>query len=205
MYLVNWVVGADKRPALFAHRLNLKTGAEIGKPVAITGALKDAQGQPAVDKQGNPVVLHKDQKQRPALLLSPLHGLHKTLFIATTRGENPGAPHGWIVAIDVDFFAQTASWVSTPSSFGGGIWQASQSLAAEDQGNVYAITGNGGYIKDDKGHATDFKRRYRLRGGDRQAGVCEDWRGQSQITLKQNSPSTSVRSQPGANLPVRPF
>jgi hypothetical protein len=39
------------------------------------------------------------------------------LFVATTGGENPGDPHGWMVSIDVDTFKITASWVSTPSSF----------------------------------------------------------------------------------------
>jgi hypothetical protein len=90
------------------------------------------------------------------LLLVPLRGAHKTLFIATTGGENPGAPHGWMMAVDIDSFTQTASWVSTPSTFGGGIWQASQGPAADAQGNVYAITANGGFRQGHKNVIQDF-------------------------------------------------
>src|ERR1700757_4041400 len=103
-----------------------------------------------------PVVLHPDQKQRAALLLVPLRGQHKTLFIATTGGESPGSPHGWVVAMDTDSFVQTAAWVSTPSSFGGGIWQGSQGMAADDAGNVYAVTANGGYMHEPRNQTKDF-------------------------------------------------
>src|SRR5262249_34666547 len=149
MYIVNWMVGPDQKPALFLHQIGLMDGKEIGNPVAILATLTDSNGQAVEDAKGNPVVLHPDQKQRAALLLVPLRGQHKTLFIATTGGENPGSPHGWIVAFDMDSFTQTAAWVSTPKSFGGGIWQGSQGPSADEEGNVYAMTGNGGYLVDD--------------------------------------------------------
>jgi len=165
MYLVNWVTGADNQPALFLHGIDLKDGKEIGcgagKGVSICGvriqaALLNDKGAPAVDAKGKPVSLLPDQKQRAALLLTPLRGQHKTLFVATTGGENPGDPHGWMIAFDVDSFRQTAAWVSTPKSFGGGIWQGSQGPSADDEGNVYAMTGNGGYITDTGGQTHSF-------------------------------------------------
>jgi outer membrane protein assembly factor BamB len=160
MYLVNWMTqevppGPPQR-SLFAHRIDLGTMQEIGSPTPIQATLTDEQGKPVLDALGKPVVLHPDQKQRAALLLVSLRGAHKTLFVATTGGEHPGDPHGWIVALDVDSFTQTAAWVSTPSGFGGGIWQASQGLAADSAGNVYAITGNGGYAKFPNGNIRDF-------------------------------------------------
>jgi hypothetical protein len=148
MYLVNWMVQSNGRPALFAHRININTMQEVGQPKPIQASV--------VDEQGVTVSLHADQKQRAALLLVPLRGANKTLFIATTGGENPGSPHGWMVAFDVDTFTQTAAWISTPSSFGGGMWQASQGPAADDQGNVYVITANGGYLQDHKNVIHDF-------------------------------------------------
>jgi outer membrane protein assembly factor BamB len=160
MYLVNWMTqetppGPPQR-SLFAHRIDLSTMQEIGNPTPIQGTLTDEQGKPVLDARGKPVVLQPDQKQRAALLLVPLRGAHKTLFVATTGGEHPGDPHGWIVALDVDSFTQTAAWVSTPSGFGGGIWQASQGLAADSEGNVYAMTGNGGYAQFPNGNIRDF-------------------------------------------------
>ncbi|MFY9532261.1 MAG: hypothetical protein WBC04_21850 [Candidatus Acidiferrales bacterium] len=156
MCVVNWVVGPDGKPSLFLHQIGLKDGKEFGKAVPIRAALSDANGQQVNDAKGQPVILHPDQKQRAALLLVPLTGQHKTLYVATTGGENPGAPHGWIVAFDIDSFGQIAAWVSTPSSFGGGIWQGSQGPSADDEGNVYAMTANGGHITDDRGQARDF-------------------------------------------------
>jgi hypothetical protein len=155
MYLVNWMVQPNGKPALFAHRIDLSTMTEIGTPEPIKAQLGNHTG-PNITVQGKPVVLQPDQKQRAALLLVPLRGEHKTLFICTTGGENPGSPHGWMVAFDIDTFKQTAAWVSTPSSFGGGMWQASQGPAADDDGNVYAITGNGGYVTDHKNNIRDF-------------------------------------------------
>ena len=156
MYFVNWRAQAGGKRALFAHQIDISTMQPIGQPLPLHAQLKDQNGQPVLGEGGHPVELRPDQKQRAALLLVPLSGAHKTLFVATTGGENPGAPHGWILAIDVDSFTQTASWVSTPSSFGGGIWHASQGPSADANGNVYAITANGGYRQDHKNNIFDF-------------------------------------------------
>ena len=61
-----------------------------------------------------------------------------------------------MLAVDTDSFTQTAAWVSTPQGFGGGIWQAAAGPAADDAGNVYAMTANGGFIVDNAGHTLDF-------------------------------------------------
>ncbi len=157
MFLAGWVVGKNGRPALFVHHIRLQDGSKVSSSIPVVGALKAADGTPVLDAKGRPVILNPDQKIRAALLLTPLHGAHKTLFVATTGGENPGDPHGWVVAFDVDTFRETASWVSTPNSFGGGVWQGGQGLAADDEGNVYAMTGNGGYMIDNGGQVRDFE------------------------------------------------
>jgi hypothetical protein len=156
MYLAGWLVGKDKKPALFVHHIRLQDGRKVGSSRAITAVLKGPDGKPVDDAKGRPIALNPDQKVRAALLLAPLRGPHKTLFIATTGGENPGDPHGWVVAVDTDTFGQTSSWVSTPNSFGGGIWQGGQGMAADDAGNVYALTGNGGFVIDNGGKVRDF-------------------------------------------------
>ena len=156
MYFVNWRVQANGKLGMFAHQIDISTMQPIGNPIQLEAQLKDAHGNPAMGHHGALVELQPTQKQRAALLLVPLRGGHKTLFIATTGGENPGAPHGWMIAVDIDSFTQTAAWVSTPSTFGGGIWHASQGPAADAQGNVYAITANGGYRQDHKNVIQDF-------------------------------------------------
>jgi outer membrane protein assembly factor BamB len=161
MYAVNWVVNQQGKRALLLHALRLSDGKELpigggtNTRLVIEAMLRDAAGKPVTDTSGQPVALHPDQKQRAALLLVPLHGNHKTLFVAITGGENPRSPRGWVIAYDVESFRKPAAWVATPSSFGGGIWQASQGPAADEDGNVYVMTGNGGY-RQDKNGITDF-------------------------------------------------
>jgi hypothetical protein len=148
MYLVSWTEGPDpKKPVMLLHRIRLSDGKEIGTGQLLKGTLLDANGKPVMDARKRVVQINPDQKQRAALLLSPLRGSHKTLFIGVTGGEDPGDPHGWMVAIDVDTFKQTAAIPTTQKGFGGGIWQGSQGPSSDDQGNVYVMTGNGGFNK----------------------------------------------------------
>lgn len=165
MYLVNWTEGSDpNNPVLLLHRIGLTDGKEIGKGQLLKAALTDAGGKPVLDFRGKAVQLNPNQKQRAALLLSPLRGQHKTLFIGITGGEVPGDPHGWMVAVDVDTFKQTAALATTQQAFGGGIWQGAAGPASDDQGNVFVMTGNGGFD-------------LRKQGGDTTAGQLVDFNG----------------------------
>jgi outer membrane protein assembly factor BamB len=146
MYIVNWTASANgNSQVLLLHRIRLDDGTEIGKAQKLKGSLKDANGNLVKDARGRTVQLNPDQKQRAALLLSPLRGPHKTLFIGITGGEAPGDPHGWMVAVDVDTFKPTAAIPTTQQGFGGGIWQGAQGPSSDDMGNVYVMTGNGGF------------------------------------------------------------
>ena len=53
--------------------------------------------------------------------------------------------HGWLVAFDPDTLKSTASWCTTPSGRGGGIWQAGQGPSADVYGDVYVTTGDGDF------------------------------------------------------------
>ena len=168
IYIVNWLSDQQTHQSR-AFRLNAIRLSD-GQPQAGKAALPI---QASITNQaGQELSLNQVQKQRAALLLVPLKGkappaAHKILYVAFTGAESPpqhGDPtkanHGWVVAFDVDDWKQTAAWISTPSSFGGGIWQASQGLAADEHGDVYFMTANGGYIeqpgKKDFNGLTDF-------------------------------------------------
>ena len=45
----------------------------------------------------------------------------------------------------MDAFQQTDAIPTTQQGFGGGIWQGAQGPSGDDQGNVYVMTGNGGF------------------------------------------------------------
>jgi outer membrane protein assembly factor BamB len=154
MYIVDWDTNdpGHQNRSLHVNAIQLADGKRVpGKPpLLITAAVTNAKGQK--------IILNQVQKQRAAMLLVPLQGkpsfqAHKILYVAFTGTEEPsndGDPtkslHGWVVAFDVDTWKQDGQWTATPNSFGGGIWQASQGLAADSNGDVYAITGNGGYV-----------------------------------------------------------
>jgi outer membrane protein assembly factor BamB len=168
LYAVSWSSTDGKRDdAMYQlNAVDLKSGTVKGH-LPITG---NAGQMPSFSSP--------DQKQRPALLLSPLHqngGGHikKTLFVAfgVTQEKPPKAAvhgfeaatmnasapltHGWVIAFDVDSFKQTAAWSTTPKTFDGGIWQAGQGPASDDQGNVFVITSNGGRTAADTTDLTE--------------------------------------------------
>ena len=76
------------------------------------------------------------QKQRAALLLSSGH-----LYVGFGGDGNRGA----LIAFDAQTLAEQAFWTSTPTGTNGGIWQSGQGPAADNDGNVYLMTGNGSF------------------------------------------------------------
>jgi hypothetical protein len=223
MYLVNWTEGADpNNPVLLLHRIGLTDGKEIGKAQMLKGALTDTAGKPVIDARGKAVRLNSNQKQRAALLLSPLSGPHKTLFVGITGGEVPGDPHGWMVAVDVDTFKQTAAVPTTKQGFGGGIWQGAGGPASDDKGNVYVMTGNGGFnitkgagdtssgkIVDFNG-TTDFAEafirfQYQRTGTAKGSLTLDDWYIPFQDSARSNQGNPDYEDQDfGAGAPILP-
>jgi hypothetical protein len=51
--------------------------------------------------------------------------------------------HGWIMAYDSHTLAQTAVFNTSPDAEESGIWQGDAAPAADAQGNVFVVTGNG--------------------------------------------------------------
>ncbi len=79
------------------------------------------------------------QKQRAALLLD-----HGVLYIAfSSNRESDRTMHGWMLAYDAATLRKRAVWNVTPTGYNGGIWQAGSGPAADQAGNVYAMTANG--------------------------------------------------------------
>jgi outer membrane protein assembly factor BamB len=169
MYFVTWnVEGGGTVYRL--HAMDIRTGLEtltwkspntgevFPRSILITASV------PSKDQHGNPAVLTFDpdrEKQRPALLLvhSTASGRPaKLLYIAFgANGEDIDSrgplfnSHGWVFAYDVsklglpDAQIQPAVWCSTRFGGDGGLWQAGSGIAADEAGNVYALTGNGDF------------------------------------------------------------
>jgi len=187
LFIVNWRLDKHGNRVLHLNALRLRDGHLRHHPLTIRGSVVNAAGQT--------IKLNPVQKQRAALLLVPLRGTpsppaHKMLYVAFTGAEEMPAGatpatvnHGWVIAFDVTTWRQVAAWNVTPSSFGGGIWQGAQGPAADGQGNVYVLTGNGGYlespngVQDYNGH-TDFSESFvklKYVPGEHPALVVADW------------------------------
>ncbi len=51
--------------------------------------------------------------------------------------------HGWVMTYDAHTLKQTAVFNASPNAGEAGIWQGDTGPAADEQGNIYAATGNG--------------------------------------------------------------
>jgi outer membrane protein assembly factor BamB len=114
------------------HALDLSSGAVV-RQSDIRIPMKD----PAVPEED----VARRHLQRPALLLAN----HK---VYAAFGAHQDAPpfQGWVIAFDSDTLRQLDPvFCTTLGGEMGGIWQAGSGPAADAQGNIYIMTGNGSF------------------------------------------------------------
>jgi hypothetical protein len=94
------------------------------------------------------------QLQRAGLAIATKPDGSKAVIIAFGGGEGQGTAPGWIIAYDATKLAQgnavANAWCSTPTNNagtggGGGVWMANAAPAIDDNGDIFAVTGNGPY------------------------------------------------------------
>jgi len=119
------------------HALDITTGAErSGSPVLIRASLNTSW---LFGLMSHEVTFHALlENPRAALLLSK-----GTLYIAWGSSCDVGPYYGWVLAYDARTLKQTGVFNASPDSGENGIWQADAGIAADDAGNVFAVTGNG--------------------------------------------------------------
>ncbi|HXP80044.1 MAG TPA: immunoglobulin domain-containing protein [Verrucomicrobiae bacterium] len=118
------------------HALDITTGAELeGGPVTVQ-ATYPGTGD---NSSGGQVVFDpKQYKERAALLL--LNGVIYTSW-ASHCDDSPYT--AWIMAYNQTSLVQTSVLDLTPNGSEGSIWQSGGGLAADPQGNIYALMANG--------------------------------------------------------------
>jgi hypothetical protein len=146
------VVTADKRTLLVVawhdegaagftfrlHAMNLQNGRERVPSVVIGVSSTDPSQPCRLQNIFNPC----HHKQRAALLLAG-----GVVYVAFGGDGNRGA----LFAFDAQTLAQRAVWNTTPNGNDGGIWQSGQGPAADIEGNIYLITGNGTFDANHNG------------------------------------------------------
>jgi uncharacterized protein (TIGR03437 family) len=135
-----YVVAMTKRDYLLFHRLHaldVTTGAErVGSPVIIEASYPGkGEGGFASSPVKFDAYFHKN---RSGLLLQ--NGIVYTGWASHCDSR---AYHGWMIAYDAKDLHQVAVFNATPNANQGSFWMGGAAPAADAEGNVYAISGNG--------------------------------------------------------------
>lgn len=154
-YNIRQSIGITSTPVLDRAARRLFLTAKVKEPAGIRYrliSLDAANGkivhsiEIAVNRNGAPIPdFAFNHLQRPGLLLSK--GL---IYVAFGAHQDPPDQTGWILAYSADTLEQKYALGTTAGGNGGGIWQAGNGPAADDDGNVYFMTGNGDVNQKDR-------------------------------------------------------
>jgi uncharacterized protein (TIGR03437 family) len=145
-----YVVAMTKRDNLIFHRLHaldVRSGAERpGSPVSIAASVPGT-GDRALSSTSTTVTFDSYfYKNRAGLLL-----LNGVVYTGWTSHCDSRTYHGWIIAYDARSLQQVAVFNTTPDGYQGSIWMGGAAPAADADGNIYAISGNGRFDADVNG------------------------------------------------------
>src|SRR2546427_1762914 len=121
------------------HAIDITTGLERpGSPQVISASITGVTGY---DNSGGTITFApKFQKQRPALLL-----LNGVIYISWAGFLDTDFYHGWLIGYDATTLSQVTVFNDTPDGGRGGIWMSGGGPAADAQGNIYLLTGDGDF------------------------------------------------------------
>jgi hypothetical protein len=119
----------------FLAALHLKDGTNAKPLLTFDGAFYKPQGLPKQNFSS------AERKQRAALMI-----FHDHVFIPFgTVNETGAQARGWLIAVDTKNWQIAATWCSTVTGHGGGIWHSGGGPALGSDGSIYVITGNGAF------------------------------------------------------------
>jgi len=136
LYQVCWVSpdksGDPKTARYYMFVLSVADGSEVVPPVLIEG------------KSGNQDFNAGMRKQRSSLVETNVNGVKTVLGCSGTVLETAAGASGYCFAFDVASNKLSAMLALTAGE-GAGVWMAGQGAAADAQGFLYLITGNGDF------------------------------------------------------------
>ncbi|HEY4379625.1 MAG TPA: hypothetical protein VGN01_04720 [Acidobacteriaceae bacterium] len=113
---------------------------------AYTQRLHELDLATGADLPESPIVIKADgfnalmQNQRPALMLA--NGM---IYVGYASHCDKEPYHGYLMAYDAKTLAQIATFNTSPTGSEASIWQSGQGPAADAEGNIYVVTGNGSW------------------------------------------------------------
>lgn len=118
------------------HAVNIVSGNDIaGSPTVITAT---ASGSGDGNVKGVITFDARRQNQRQALTL-----LGGVVYVTFSSHCDLGPYHGWVLGYDAAALQQRIVYNATPDGYAGGMWESGVGMAADAQGNLYVVAGNG--------------------------------------------------------------
>ena len=122
------------------HALDIATGREkAGSPIIIQASVA---GKGAGSVNGRVAFLPLRERQRASPLIA-----NGRIYIAWGSFCDNNPYHGWIMSYSYNgsHFQQVNVYNDTANSTRGGIWGAGGAMSADSNGNIYYVSGNGGF------------------------------------------------------------
>jgi hypothetical protein len=187
LYQVCWVSpdksGDPKTARYFMFVLNIGDGSEVVPPVLIEG------------KSGNQDFNAGMRKQRSSLVETNVDGVKTVLGCSGTVLETQaGVASGYCFAFDVAA-NKVSAMLALSVSEGAGVWMAGQGAAADAQGLLYLITGNGDFDGASQWGESFLKLKYTPSSGDKAAAlqVVDHWTPWTDFARTGQKPESSNR------------
>lgn len=118
------------------HAVNIVDGTDVaGSPTAITAT---TSGNGVGSVKG--VITFNAQRQNQRQGLTLLGGV---VYVSFASHCDWGPYHGWILGYDAATMQQRIVYNATPDGYAGGMWESGAGMAADAQGNLYVVAGNG--------------------------------------------------------------
>lgn len=121
------------------HALDIASGAELANSPVVIQPVVPGSGF-GNDQNGNIPFDPLKENQRAGLVL-----LNGSLYIAWGGLCDNNPYHGWLVQYDPNTLQQGAAFNTSPNDWGSPIWDSGSAPAADAEGNLYALTGNGDF------------------------------------------------------------
>ncbi len=120
----------------YLHAVNIVDGNDIaGSPTQITATYR-GNGDGSV----NGVIAFDARRQNQRQGLTLLNGF---VYVTFSSHCDAGPYHGWILGYDAATLQQQVVYNATPNGYAGGMWESGTGMAADAEGNLYVVTGNG--------------------------------------------------------------
>jgi hypothetical protein len=174
------------------HALDLRSGQPRLQPVLVAASVP---GNGDGNQDDTVVFRSNRQLQRAGLLLSRGY-----LYICFASYGDMQPYHGWVMSYRAADLQQMGVFNTTPNGQEGGIWQAGWGAAADEDGNIYVVTGNAEFEEEESNFGDTV---LKLRGGDLALlDFFTPYNYQELSDRDDDLGSTGVMLVPGTNLSI---